>query len=103
MSVTAADWHPVDFETASVDAAFVTLTVSGNMPNMGSKLGVKLQPRVYVDRPEYWAIDVLWDRDGALFTSLAPYTVTLDLKACTGSAGIEVVGKRSALKIARPA
>lgn len=85
----------VDFEDARVHPGFVPgtwfLTVSGTKPCINME--VRLVPRIYLDCPEYWGIEVVGCLpDGICLTALGPYTVTIPLTGITGSKGIEVFG-----------
>ena len=97
------EWVPVDFESATIQTnppKSKMLTVKGQTPSSSSEGSpVKLQPVKYVVQPEYWRIDVLWDRADAIFQSLNSYEASLDLTGVTGTKGIEVVGKHSNKKI----
>jgi hypothetical protein len=66
------------------------LVVSGVKPYMN--MAVELTPLVYVRQPEYWEIEVVGSLRGVGLPAEAPYTVSLNLAASTGSKGIEVVG-----------
>lgn len=98
------EWVPVDFESATIQtnpSKSKVLIVKGQTPSSSSEGSpVKLQPVKYVVRPEYWRIDVLWDRADAIFQSLNSYEAPpLDLTGVTGTKGIEVVGKDRSEKI----
>ncbi|HLJ87768.1 MAG TPA: hypothetical protein VKZ53_13160 [Candidatus Angelobacter sp.] len=99
-----ADWIPVDFEKAEIAAGdrpgAHILRVRGNTPS-GSAAGcpVKLEPQMYVTQPEYWQIQVLWDRREAIFPSLCSYDVSIPLDTIRGTKGVEVTGSNRSLKI----
>ncbi|GGO66928.1 hypothetical protein [Nonomuraea cavernae] len=53
---------------------------------------VRLSPLVYVQRPEYWGIEVIGMLPGIGLPALAPYTESLPLDSVLGTKGIEVIG-----------
>jgi len=85
----------IDFERAEVRVfeSFPpqrVLVVSGIKPYMN--MAVELVPVVYVRQPEYWEIEVVGSLRGVGLPAEAPYTVSLNLAASTGSRGIVVMG-----------
>ena len=66
------------------------LVVSGVKPYMN--MAVELVPVVYIRQPEYWEIEVVGSLRGVGLPAEAPYTVSLNLAASTGSRGIVVMG-----------
>lgn len=85
----------IDFEEAKVVPGFVSgtwiLIVSGTKPCINME--VKLIPRVYVQRPEYWGIEVTGILpSGICLPTIAPYSVALPLDGILGTKGIEVIG-----------
>lgn len=88
----------VDFETATVVTPMIyppqpRLVVTGTKPYPA--MTVELVPLAYIRAPEYWGIEVTGMSRGLLPAHLpvsVPYTVELDLRSCTGTAGIEVIG-----------
>jgi hypothetical protein len=85
----------IDFEKAEVRVfeSFPpqrVLVVSGVKPYMN--MAVELVPVVYIRQPEYWEIEVVGSLRGVGLPAEAPYTVSLNLAASTGSEGIVVMG-----------
>ncbi|MQS39003.1 hypothetical protein [Streptomyces katsurahamanus] len=76
------------------------LVVSGTKPFLNMR--VQLSPRIYIEQPEYWGIEVLGDLSGFGLPALGPYTVTLPLNDLFGSKGIEVIGANTSKKLDRP-
>src|SRR5687768_10082293 len=79
------------------------LVVSGNKPY---PMTVELVPLRYVQRPEYWGIEVVGRVDGGggptpmpAITNI-PYVAELDLAGCVGTRGVEVIGAGGTEKIA---
>jgi hypothetical protein len=95
----------VDFDEAEVRPGFVTgtwfLVVRGNAPC--ANMRVELVPLVYVQRPDYWEIEVVGCLAGGLCLPQAkPFTEVLPLDGILGTAGIEVVGASRRQKIKVP-
>jgi hypothetical protein len=96
----AASARLVDFERAVVVSLMIypprpRLVVSGKKPY---PMTVTLVPLTYVQRPEYWGIEVVGQADGGggpapvpAITNI-PYVVELDLAGCVGTRGVEVIG-----------
>ena len=84
----------IDFDTAEVITGIVPeryiLVVSGEKPYLN--LEVRLIPRIYVQRPEYWEIEVVGWLTGPGLPATAPYHVSLPLDGITGTKGVEVIG-----------
>jgi len=88
----------IDFEKATVEPIATTgtstryrLTVSGTQPFL--QMSVKLVPRVYIQQPDFWGIEVTGCRPGEVGLPVAvPYTVTFDFTGPMGKRGIEVIG-----------
>ena len=53
---------------------------------------VRLVPLVYIQRPDYWGIEVIGCQSGIGLPMEAPYAVTLDITHVLGKKGIEVIG-----------
>lgn len=85
----------IDFERAEVRVLKTSppqyvLIVSGTKPYLNMR--VELVPLVYIQQPEYWAIEVIGSLPGGIgLPALAPYTVVLP-NPPLGTIGIEVVG-----------
>jgi hypothetical protein len=76
------------------------LIVSGEKPYFNMK--VFLSPLVYIQRPEYWGIEVIGCLPEIGLPAVAPYVVTLDLVGTIGTRGIEVIGASRSEKIDVP-
>ncbi len=94
----------IDFETAKVVPGFINdtwiLVVTGTKPYLNMK--VELVPMIYIDRPEYWKIEIVGILPGIGLPALGPYATHLDLTGVTGTRGIELVGATKSLKIDVP-
>jgi hypothetical protein len=95
----------IDFDTAQV----VTLPsapqkhvliVSGQKPYLNME--VSLVPLVYIQKPDYWGIEVVGCLPEIGLPATAPYTVRLDLAGTIGTHGIEVIGNQRSEKIDIP-
>jgi hypothetical protein len=91
-------WVLVDFESAEIHPgekpASTMLTVTGNTPACSvAGCPVKLAARTYFAQPEFWGIEVMWDRADAIFQTLCPFKVSIPLEGIRGTKGIEVVGR----------
>ena len=69
------------------------LIVSGVKP--WTTMKVELLPLIYIDRPEYWGIEVVGCQSGVGLPLQAPYHVGLDITHLRGSIGVEVIGATS--------
>ncbi len=95
----------VDFETAEVRPGFVPntffLIVSGTVPC--ANMRVELVPLVYIQRPDYWEIEVVGCLPGPIcLPQVRKYTETIPLDGILGKAGIEVVGATRTERIRVP-
>jgi hypothetical protein len=102
-SSTSAQWVPVDFTSATIIGAGsnnAELVVTGETPSSSSTGNpVKLEPEQYIAQPEYWRIEVLWNRANSIFPTVSPFEARLLLRGVLGRKGIEVVGKTRNEKI----
>lgn len=93
---TPSSLRLIDFSRAEVRPGFVTgtyiLIVSGTKPYLN--MTVRLSPRIYIRRPEYWGIEVIGSLPGMGLPATAPYSVSLPLDGILGTKGIEVIGAR---------
>ncbi|GIJ51785.1 hypothetical protein Val02_86710 [Virgisporangium aliadipatigenens] len=96
----------VDFETAEVITPMIyppqpTLAVTGTKPDLVTE--VTLRPLAYVERPEYWGIEVTGTRPGGPHPmqpiANVPYAVQLRVDDVIGTAGIEVIGANGSERI----
>jgi hypothetical protein len=95
----------IPFEEAKVVPGFIPetwiLIVSGTKPCLNME--VKLIPRIYIKRPDYWGIEVTGVLSGGIcLTATAPYTASLPLDGVIGTKGIEVIGSNRQEKIDVP-
>ncbi|GAA2818950.1 hypothetical protein RMN57_29075 [Kitasatospora sp. CM 4170] len=94
----------IDFDEAQVVPGIVPATfiliVNGVMPYQN--MTVRLSPRVYIERPVYWGIEVVGSLPGIGIPATAPYTVSLPLDGVLGTRGIEVIGANRTQQIAVP-
>ncbi|MET9400426.1 hypothetical protein [Kitasatospora sp. NPDC002965] len=94
----------IDFDEAKavpgiVPGTFI-LVVNGVMPYVN--MTVRLSPLVYIERPEYWGIEVIGSLPGIGLPATTPYTVSLPLDGILGTRGIEVIGANRTEQIAVP-
>lgn len=69
------------------------LIVRGEAPCLNMR--IRLSPRIYIDCPEYWGIEVTGSlRGGICLTAIKPYVVSIPLAGIVGYKGIEVIGSR---------
>jgi hypothetical protein len=91
----------IDFTDVDVRPGFVTntyiLIVSGTKPYVNMK--VDLVPRVYIQQPAFWGIEVIGCLPGIGLPTEAPYTASLPLDGIRGTEGIEVIGATRSQKI----
>jgi hypothetical protein len=91
----------IDFTDVDVRPGFVTntyiLIVSGTKPYVNMK--VDLVPRVYIQQPEFWGIEVIGCLPGIGLPAEAPYTASIPLDGIRGTEGIEVIGATRSQKI----
>lgn len=91
----------IDFESVEVRPMFVNdtylLIVSGTKPWI--TMSVQLVPLIYIDKPEYWAIEVVATQSGMGLPTTGPYIATLDISHIRGTKGIEVVGATNRKKV----
>jgi hypothetical protein len=95
----------VDFDKAEVRPGFIPntffLIVSGTVPC--ANMRVELIPLIYVQRPDYWEIEVVAFLPGPIcLPQVRKYTETIPLDGILGTAGIEVVGATRRERICVP-
>ena len=94
----------IDFDEAAVVPGIVGdtffLIVSGTKPYVNMK--VELQPLIYIDKPDYWGIEVVGCLPAIGLPQTAPYTVALDITHVRGKSGVEVIGASKKQKIKVP-
>ena len=94
----------IDFDKVQIVPGFIPKTffliVSGVKPWV--TMEVSLVPLIYIDRPEYWGIEVIGCHYGIGLPQTAPYTVALEITHFLGTKGIEVIGATKSEKHAVP-
>jgi len=94
----------IDFKKVQVVPGIVPRTwiliVSGTKPYIN--MTVELSPLVYIQRPDYWGIEVVGSLPGIGLPATAPYSVAIPLDGITGKKGIEVIGAKRREKVAVP-
>jgi hypothetical protein len=99
----------IDFETAEIRTVpfqdSLYLWVSGAHP--GPDMEVRLAPRYYSERPDYWAVEVAAIRPttpatGAEIDRKATFECAIPLVGVTGLCGITVVGANRIQRIDIP-
>ena len=101
---TASSVRLINFTRAEVRPGFISgtwiLIVSGTKPYLN--MTVELSPLIYIQRPEFWGIEVIGKLPGIGLPATAPYTVALPLDGILGTKGIEVIGASKRKKIYVP-
>jgi hypothetical protein len=91
----------IDFTSAKVYSGIVpggyVLVVKGTKRYVN--MTVRLAPLVYIQRPDYWGIEVIGSLPGFSIPTTAPYSVSLPLDGILGTKGIEVIGANKKMKI----
>lgn len=84
----------IDFEKAELHPGFAggwILVVQGEAPY--KDMDVRLAPRIYIQQPDYWGIEVVGTLTGGVVPDVTgPYAVALPLEGTMGKKGIEVIG-----------
>lgn len=87
-------WRLVAYEEARIDAPgddfFSYLTVTG--VSAYANVQIELMPLVYIDRPEYWGIEVVGAVRQYALPAVTPWEVRLPLDWELGTRGVEVIG-----------
>lgn len=77
------------------------LVVSGTLPVFN--MSVELVPLSYIQRPDYWGIEVVACLPGEIMLpALRPYTVWLGVTDLVGTEGIEVIGAEGTRRFELP-
>jgi hypothetical protein len=97
----------IDFEIAELRHVTVQdnlyLLVKGTMPS--ANFEVKLAPRVYYDRPDYWGIEVAMvalsntDSETSANDQRVEFEKSVPLSGITGNRGITVIGANQIKRI----
>jgi hypothetical protein len=95
----------IDFTRAEVRPGIVNgtfvLIVAGEAPS--TSMRVELVPLVYVQRPDFWEIEVVGCVSGPVWLPATKlYVEALPLDGITGTQGIEVVGANRRQRIRLP-
>jgi len=91
------DFDEADVVTLEIFPPQHILVVSGMKPYRN--MDVSLRPRVYIQQPEYWGIEVVGSLPGFGLPVMTPYTVSIRLAGIMGTEGIEVIGATRSEKI----
>jgi hypothetical protein len=97
----------IDFERAETVSLMIypppppMLIVSGQKPF--ANMEVTLNPLRYVQKPEYWGIEVIGTMPAIGQPAIVPYVVELDLTGLMGTKGVEVIGASHTERIDLPA
>lgn len=90
----------IEFQEARIEEVSVDfspyLIVSGLKPY--ANMSVQLLPRMYIERPEYWAIEVVGCISRIALPAVTPYEVILPIDFEIGSKGIRVIGAGSQME-----
>lgn len=91
----------IDFIDYSINPGIVNdtwfLTVNGEKPYLN--MAVSLVPRIYIQQPDYWGIEVVAYLNGIGLPTVAPYSQTIPLDGIRGKKGIEIIGANRKEKI----
>jgi hypothetical protein len=94
----------INFTSAKIHLGIVPgsfiLAVKGTKPYLN--MTVRLSPLIYIQRPDYWGIEVVGSLPGFGIPANSPYAVSLPLDGILGKKGIEVIGANKKLKIKVP-
>jgi len=95
----------VDFDSVQLlpgrDDAGWMLHVTGPTPCVTMR--VQLIPRLYVERPDFWEIEIVgYLPSGVVVQAVGGYSVTIPLSDITGFEGVEVVGASLRERLAVP-
>ena len=91
----------IAFDELEVRPGFVSgtyiLIVRGEAPC--ANMDVRLSPRIYIDCPEYWGIEVTGSLPGGIcLTAIKPFSIAMELNGVIGSRGVEVIGSNKTEK-----
>jgi hypothetical protein len=94
----------MSFEDAQVVPGIVNATyyliASGTVPCLN--MDVKLLPRIYIRRPEWWEIEVVGCLPEVCLTTVRRYVERLSLVGLWGTEGIELVGANGKKRFDKP-
>ena len=94
----------IGFDHHEVKEGFIPggwfLFVSGQKP--WANLKVTLEPLIYIEKPDYWGIQVVACMDGLGLPVVTPYSVVRELQGCIGHKGIEIIGAGNSVKVDVP-
>jgi len=86
-----------DFVSAKVDWDRRELVVTGETTRGGGT--VSLVPQKHSTVPDYWQVDLVWDKENAIYTSMTPFEARLPLASAAGIKGVLLKGKSKTLTI----
>lgn len=97
--------HLLPYDSADVVPGIVNdtyfLIVAGTAPCQNTN--VSLQPRVYVDQPDYWGIEVVGNVEGGIcLPAQLDWTTTTSLQGIRGKKGIDVIGANKTMRFDVP-
>ncbi len=98
------DYRRISFDSAEVvpgiNANTWFLTVRGTKPWITMR--VELSPLIYIQRPDYWGIEVIGIQSGIGLPAAALYVITIEISHVLGKKGVEVIGATKSEKIDVP-
>lgn len=93
----------LDFENVEIVPGFVNDTwfavVSGAKPWL--TMQVDLRPRIYIDQPDYWGIEVVGCLNGMGLPAKGKYSTSMQVNGM-GKLGVEVIGATTSKKLKVP-
>ena len=94
----------VSLSSADVSAGIVNDTwfafASGEAPCQN--MNVQLSPLIYIEKPEYWGIQVIGCVGEICLPATKPYQVWLNVTDFRGHKGIEIIGSNQSIKLDIP-
>jgi hypothetical protein len=91
----------ISFDNAELRPGIVNetymLIVNGMKPYI--TMEVSLVPLIYVQKPDFWGVEVVGIQAGIGLPAAGPYTATLDVTHFMGHEGIEVIGSNKTQKL----
>ena len=94
----------IDFENFDVRSGFINdtwlLFVWGTIPTISMK--VSLSPRIYVDQPEYWGIEVVGCLPPIVLPATGTFAEVLDVTNFMGKKGLEIIGATKSERWQKP-
>jgi hypothetical protein len=91
----------VEFQDARIDEVSIDfnsyLIVSGLKPY--ANMRIELHPRMYIKRPDYWAIEVVGILSRIALPAVTPYEVIIPIDFPVGKKGIRIIGAGNCMKV----